>query len=131
MMLGRTLILAAMAVTAAATVQAQQMPLVYVLHDAPRPGCPGLVLHLRVDARTITGFASYDDMKGMSRVVGTRNEVGHFNMTLKPIDPTGPKGTIEGDSNNQSAAIRSVLKGAGCNDGPLTINTLSITNGKS
>ena len=131
MMFRRSLMLAAMAVTAATTVQAQQMPLVYVVHDAPRPGCPGLVLHLRVDAKTISGFASYDDMKSVSRVVGTRNGVGHFDMTLEPIDPNGPKGRIVGDSNTSNAEIRSVLKGEGCNDGPLRINTIRITEAKS
>jgi hypothetical protein len=70
-------------------------------------------------------------MKGVSRVVGTRNGVGHFDMTLEPIDPTGPKGRIVGDSTVTTDQIRAVLKGEGCNDGPLRINTLKITNGYS
>jgi hypothetical protein len=125
------LMLATAAMGIAMAAQAQQYPLIYVVHDAPRPGCPGLVLHLRVDPKTIAGFASYDDMKGVSRVVGTRNGVGHFDMTLEPIDPTGPKGRIVGDTNTRQTEIRSVLKGEGCNDGPLRINTITITHAKS
>jgi hypothetical protein len=120
---------AAMGAIAATAAQAQQMPLVYVVHDAPRPGCPGLVLHFTASDRSIAGFASYDDMKGVSRIVGTRNGLGHFDMTLHPIDPTGPKGRIVGDASDNNDAIRSVLKGEGCNDGPLRIQTISITNG--
>jgi hypothetical protein len=120
---------AAMGATAATAAPPPAMPLVYVVHDAPRPGCPGLVLHFRVADKTIAGFASYDDMKGMSRIVGTRNGIGHFEMNLTPIDPAGPKGTIVGDARAENNEIRSVLKGEGCNDGPLRIQTISITNG--
>jgi hypothetical protein len=123
--------LVAVGAMAALPARAQQFPLAYVVDNAPRPGCPGLVLHLRVDPKTISGFASYSDMKGVSRVVGTRNGVGHFDMTLEPIDPTGPKGRIVGDSTVTTDQIRAVLKGEGCNDGPLRINTLKITNGYS
>jgi hypothetical protein len=124
-----SMMLAAAGVCIVATAaQAQQTPLVYVVHNAPRPGCPGLVLHFRADPKTISGFASYDDMKGVSRIVGTRNGLGHFSMTLEPIDPSGPKGTIVGDASTNNADIRSILKGEGCNDGPLRIATINITN---
>ena len=126
-----SLMLAAIVATAATTAAQAQMPLAYVVHTAPRPGCPGLVLDFTTDNKSITGFASYHDMKAMSRIVGTRNGVGHFDMTLTPIDPAGPKGTIVGDANSQSAAIRSRLKGEGCNDGPLTIDTINVTDAKS
>jgi hypothetical protein len=118
----------AIGAAAPAVSQAQPAPLVYVVHNAPRPGCPGLVLHFRTADKSITGFASYDDMKGVSRITGTRNGIGHFTMTLNPIDPTGPKGTIVGDARSDNAEIHSVLKGEGCNDGPLKIQTITITN---
>jgi hypothetical protein len=121
---------AAIGTTAATGAQAQTKPLIYIVHNAPRPGCPGLVLHFRVADKSIAGFASYYDMKGVSRIAGTRNGVGHFEMTLDPIDPTGPKGTIVGDARTDNAEIRSVLKGEGCNDGPLRIRTIRITDAK-
>jgi hypothetical protein len=126
-----SLLLAAVVVgaTAATESQAQTKALIYVVHNAPRPGCPGLVLHFRAADKSIAGFASYDDMKGMSRIVGTRNGLGHFEMTLDPVDPTGPKGRIVGDARTDNAEIHSVLKGEGCNDGPLRIRTITITNG--
>ena len=127
----QSLMLAAAAMGAIATTaaRAQPMPLVYIVHDAPRPGCPGLVLDFTTSGKSITGFASYNDMKAVSRIVGTRNGVGHFDMTLTPIDPAGPKGRIVGDANNSTTDVRSVLKGEGCNDGPLKIQTISVTNG--
>lgn len=130
-MFRRSLMLAAIVATAATTAAQAQQPLAYVVHTAPRPGCPGLVLDFTTDNKSISGFASYNDMKAMSRIVGTRNGVGRFEMTLTPIDPTGPKGTIVGDANSQNTSIRSVLKGEGCNDGPLRIDTINVTNAKS
>ena len=130
-MFRRSLVLAAIVATAATTAAQAQQPLAYVVHAAPRPGCPGLVLDFTTDNKSITGFASYHDMKAMSRIVGTRNGVGHFEMTLTPIDPTGPKGTIVGDANSQNASIRAVLKGQGCNDGPLRIDAINITDTKN
>ena len=120
---------AAMGAIGATAAQAQPMPLDYMVHAAPRPGCPGLVLDFTTSGKSITGFASYNDMKAVSRIVGTRNGVGHFDMTLDPIDPTGPKGRIVGDASNSGPAIRAVLKGEGCNDGPLRIQTIKVTNG--
>ena len=107
---------------------AQSMPLVYAVRTSPKNGCPGIALHLNVYGKTIKGFAATGDMNAMSSVTGTRNGVGHFDMTMTPISPDGPKGTISGDANPQSTAIRARVSGSGCADGPISITSLHITN---
>jgi len=119
---------ASMLVFSSALAFAQSMPLVYAVQTKPKNGCPGIALHLNVYAKTIKGFAASGDMNAMSSVTGTRNGLGHFDMTMTPISPDGPKGTISGDANQQSTAIRARISGSGCADGPISITSLRITN---
>ena len=92
-----------------------------------KPDCPGIALHIVVVDKTINGVATTGDMNAVSRVSGTRNGVGEFDMKLTPIDPSGPKGTISGDSRADSASIHAVISGSGCNDGPVSFASFKIT----
>jgi hypothetical protein len=107
---------------------AQPDPAAYAVQTMSKPGCPGIALHIVVFDKTIKGVATPGDMNAVSRVSGTRNGVGEFNMTLTPIDPSGPKGTISGDSRADSASIHAVISGSGCNDGPVSFASFKITS---
>ena len=106
---------------------AQAPPAAYAVQTVSKPGCPGIALHIVVFDKTIKGVAATGDMNAMSRVSGTRNGVGKFEMALTSIDPGGPKGTISGDSRADSASIRAVISGSGCNDGPVSFASFQIT----
>jgi hypothetical protein len=99
----------------------------YAVQTISKPGCPGIALHIVVFDKTIKGVAANGDMNAVSRVSGTRNGVGKFEMTLTPIDPSGPKGTISGESRADNASIRAVISGSGCNDGPVSFASFQIT----
>jgi hypothetical protein len=121
---------ASMLVFSSALAFAQSTPLVYAIQTRAKNGCPGIALHLDVYAKTIKGFAASGDMNAMSTVTGTRNGLGHFDMTMTPVSPDGPKGTIIGDANQQNTTIRARISGSGCSDGPISITSLRITDAK-
>jgi hypothetical protein len=106
---------------------AQSTPDAYAVQTMSKRGCPGIALHIVVFDKTIKGVATTGDMNAVSRVSGTRNGLGKFDMTLTPIDPNGPKGTISGDSRSDNASIHAEISGSGCNDGPVLFESFKIT----
>ena len=95
----------------------------WMIHTPSRTGCPGLVLHVVRDGNNLKGFAATGDMAAMSRLTGTIDDRQQFTLTMTPVDGKGPQGTITGSRNASDGWLLAQVKGSGCTDGPLKIET--------
>jgi hypothetical protein len=95
----------------------------WMIHTPSRAGCPGLVLHVVRDGNSLKGFAATGDMTAMSRLTGTIDDRQQFSITMTPVDGKGPQGTITGSRNSSDGWLLAQVKGSGCTDGPLKIET--------
>lgn len=95
----------------------------WMIHTPSRAGCPGLVLHVVRDGNNLKGFAATGDMAAMSRLTGTIDDRQQFSITMTPVDGKGPQGTITGSRNSSDGWLLAQVKGSGCTDGPLKIET--------
>ena len=95
----------------------------WMIHTPSRAGCPGLVLHVIRDGNNLKGFAATGDMAAMSRLTGTIDDRQQFSITMTPVDGKGPQGTITGSRNSSDGWLLAQVKGSGCTDGPLKIET--------
>ncbi len=83
--------------------------------------CPALSLHLVRNEGSVVGIAATGDQLAMSRVAGTADGKGGFQLTVTPVEVSGPKGTINGTVDFTKRWIDSRLTGFGCHDGVLRI----------
>jgi hypothetical protein len=95
----------------------------WMVHTAAKAGCPGLVLQVQRDGNNLKGFAATGDMAGMSRLTGTIDAKQQFTITMTQVDDKGPQGTITGSRNQSDGWLLAQVKGSGCTDGPLKIQT--------
>ena len=95
----------------------------WMIHTPPRAGCPGLVLNVLRDGNNLKGYAATGDMAAMSRLTGTIDARQQFTLTMTPVDGKGPQGTITGSRNSSDGWLLAQVKGSGCTDGPLKIQT--------
>jgi len=95
----------------------------WTVHTASKAGCPGLVLHVQRDGNTLKGMAATGDMAGMSRLTGTIDANDQFTMTMTQVDGKGPQGTITGSRSKSDGWLVAQVKGSGCTDGTIKIET--------
>ena len=95
----------------------------WMVHTPSKAGCPGLVLHVMRDGNDLKGFAATGDMAAMSRLTGTIDDKQQFTITMTPVDGKGPVGTITGSRSSSDGWLLAQVKGSGCTDGPLKIQT--------
>ena len=95
----------------------------WMVHTASKAGCPGLVLHVMRDGNDLKGFAATGDMAAMSRLTGAIDAKQQFTITMTPVDGKGPVGTITGSRNQSDGWLLAQVKGSGCTDGQLKIET--------
>jgi len=93
------------------------------VHTASKAGCPGLSLQVRRDGNNLKGVATTGDMAGMSRLTGTIDANQQFTLAMTPVDGKGPQGTITGSRNASDGWLVAQVKGSGCTDGALKIET--------
>jgi len=101
----------------------------WMVHTKSKAGCPGLVLHVQRDGDTLRGIAATGDMAGMSRLAGTIDANQQFTITMTQVDGKGPQGTITGSRNKSDGWLVAQVKGSGCTDGTVKIETY-VTGGK-
>src|SRR4051794_18907808 len=89
----------------------------WVVHTPDKPNCPGIDLHVARNGSELGGTASTGSGKQVSRVAGTIDGSSAFKMTMTPIDPNGPKGTIQGKSEPEAGVLTATIAGSGCTDG--------------
>jgi len=95
----------------------------WTVYTAAKAGCPGIALQVQRDGNNLKGFAETGDMAGVSRLTGTVNANDQFSITITPIDSKGPQGTITGTRRAGDGWLLAEVKGSGCTDGPLKIQT--------
>ena len=95
----------------------------WTVHTAAKAGCPGIALQVQRDGNNLKGFAETGDMAGVSRLTGTINAKDQFSITITQIDDKGPQGTITGSLRAGGGWLLAEVKGSGCTDGPLKIQT--------
>ena len=95
----------------------------WMIHTPARAGCPGLVLNVLRDGNNLKGYAATGDMAAMSRLSGTIDARQQFTLTMTPVDGKGPQGTITGSRSPSDGWLLAQVKGSGCTDGPLKIQT--------
>jgi hypothetical protein len=95
----------------------------WIVHTASKAGCPGLVLHVQRDGDTLKGIAATGDMAGISRLAGMIDAKAQFTMTMTQVDGKGPQGTITGSRNPSDGWLIAQVKGSGCTDGTVKIET--------
>lgn len=95
----------------------------WTVHTAAKAGCPGIALQVQREGNNLKGFAETGDMAGASRLTGTIDANDQFAITISQIDGKGPQGTITGSRNKSNGWLVAHVKGSGCTDGPLKIET--------
>jgi hypothetical protein len=95
----------------------------WMVHTAAKAGCPGLVLHVQREGNSLKGFAATGDMADMSRLTGTIDANDQFTINMTQIDGKGPQGTITGSRSGSDGWLVAQVKGSGCTDGLLKIET--------
>jgi hypothetical protein len=68
-------------------------------------------------------------MAGMSRLAGTIDANQQFTMTMTQVDGKGPQGTITRSRNKSDGWLVAQVKGSGCTDGTVKIETY-VTGGR-
>jgi hypothetical protein len=95
----------------------------WTVHTAAKTGCPGIALQVQRDGNNLKGFAETGDMAGVSRLTGTINANDQFSITITQVDGKGPQGIITGSRSVGDGWLLAEVKGSGCTDGPLKIQT--------
>lgn len=102
----------------------------WTVRTAAKAGCPGIALQVQRDGNNLKGFAETGDMAGVSRLTGTINANDQFSITITQVDDKGPQGTITGSRSVGDGWLLAEVKGSGCTDGPLKIETERTAAGR-
>jgi hypothetical protein len=91
-----------------------------------KPGCPGFTIQIARTGNQLAGSAwsggtEVGEEPKLSKVRGTIDGGGNYNLTITPVDPGAPQGKITGQANVDAGYIQSTMTGSGCHDGTMRI----------
>src|SRR5215218_3164490 len=76
-----------------------------------KPGCPGFTLQIARTGNVLAGSAwsggtQVGEMPKISKVAGTIDGGGNYNLTITPVDTGAPQGKITGQANVNTGYIQ-------------------------